>query len=131
MDFNVEKKEKFPITLQRNVAILFRIKGKLAGKYITISIAPAESNNYISTEFTNHLVIRESNIRGNLDIWDRKQIEISGLELNVGYYMVTSKFVVGLPWIKTLGTFIINAKKKFMVFSYKKKRITFQDITMK
>ena len=32
MDFNVEKKEKFPITLQRNVAILFRIKETLAGK---------------------------------------------------------------------------------------------------
>ena len=57
MDFNVEKKEKFPITLQKNVAILFRIKGKLAGKDTTISIAPAERNNYISTEFTNHLVI--------------------------------------------------------------------------
>ena len=36
MDFNVEKKEKFPISLQRNVAILFRIKGTLAGKDITI-----------------------------------------------------------------------------------------------
>ena len=47
MDFNVEKKEEFPISLQRNVALLFRIKGTLAGKDITISIAPAESNNYI------------------------------------------------------------------------------------
>ena len=40
MDFNVENKEVFPITLQKNVAILFRIKGKLVGKDITISIAP-------------------------------------------------------------------------------------------
>ena len=72
MDFNVEKKEKFPITLQRNVAILFRIKGTLAGKDITISIAPAESNNYISTEFANNLVIPESNIKEKLDFWDRK-----------------------------------------------------------
>ena len=84
MDFNVEKKEKFSITLKRNVAILFRIKGTLAGKDITISIAPAESNNYISTEFANHLVIPESNIREELDFWDIKQIEISGLQLNVG-----------------------------------------------
>ena len=66
MDFNVEKKEKFPITLQTNVAILFRIKGTLAGKDITISIAPAESNNYIGTEFANHLVILESNIGESL-----------------------------------------------------------------
>ena len=63
MDFNIEKKQNFPITLQKNVAILFRIKGTLARKDITISIAPAERNNYISIEFTNHLVFAESNIR--------------------------------------------------------------------
>ena len=143
MDFNVEKKERFPITLQRNVAKLFRIKWTLTGKDIIISIAPAESNNYISTEFSNHLVIPKSNISEGIDFWERKQIEISGLQLNVGDYMVTSKFIVsslwsfdgdiilGLPWIKTLGTFILNAEKKFITFSYKKKRITFQDITMK
>ena len=51
MDFNIEKKQKFPITLQKTIAILFRIKGTLAGKDITISIELAESNNYISTEF--------------------------------------------------------------------------------
>ena len=49
MDFNIEKKQNFPITLQKNVAILFRIKGTLAGKDIPISISPAERNNYIST----------------------------------------------------------------------------------
>ena len=98
MDFIVEKKEKFPITLQRNAAILFKIKGTLAGKDITISIAPAESNNYISTKFTNHLVIPESNIREKLDFSDRKQIEISGLQLNVGDYMVTLKFIVSSLW---------------------------------
>ena len=62
MDFNVEKKKNFPITLQKNVAILFRIKGTLARKDITISIAPNENNNYISIEFTNHLMIPKSNI---------------------------------------------------------------------
>ena len=88
-------------------------------------------------------MIPESNIREKLDFWDRKQIEISGLQLNVRDYMVTSKFIVsslwsfdgdiilGLPWIKTLGTFILNAENKFLIFSYKQKRITFQDITMK
>ena len=123
MDFNVEKKEKFPITLQINVAILFRIKGTFARKDFTISIAPVERNNYISTEFANHLVIPESNIREELYFLDKKRTEISGLQLSVGDYMVTSKFIVsslwsfdgdiilGLPWIKTLGTFILNAKK--------------------
>ena len=62
MDFNIEKMQIFPITLQKNVAILFRIKGTLAGKDITISIALAKSNNYISIDFANHLVILESNM---------------------------------------------------------------------
>ena len=69
MDFNIEKKQNFPITLQKNVSILFRIKGTLVGKDITISIAPTKSNNYISTEFVNHLVIPESNIGKELDFW--------------------------------------------------------------
>ena len=47
MDFKVEKMEKFPITLQKNVAILFRIKGTLAGKDITISITPSEEKKII------------------------------------------------------------------------------------
>ena len=62
------KRMKSFLSLQtRNVAILFIIKGTLAGKDITISIAPVESNNYISTEFTNHLVIPESNIGEGLE----------------------------------------------------------------
>ena len=83
MDFNVEKKEKIPIILKVNVAIVFRIKGILAGKDITISIALADSNNSISTICINHLVIPQSNIGEELDFWDMKQIEISGLQLNV------------------------------------------------
>ena len=74
MDFNIEKKQNFPITLQKNVAILFRIKGTFVGKDITIFIAPAKRNNYISTEFANHLVIPESNIREELDFWTKNEL---------------------------------------------------------
>ena len=57
--------------------------------------------------------------------------------------MATSKFIaislwsfdgdiiLGLHWIKTLGIFILNAEKKFLIFSYRKKKIALQDITMK
>ena len=72
-----------------------------------------------------------------------KQFEISDLQLNVGDYMVKSKFIVsslwsfdgdiilGLPWIKTLGTFILTVENKFLTFSYKKNKIKLQDTTMK
>ena len=63
----MKRKKRFPITSKINVSILFRIKGTLAGKDITISIALAEINNYISTEFSNHLVIPESNIGEGLE----------------------------------------------------------------
>ena len=83
MDFNVEKKEKFPITLKINVIILFRIKGTLAGKDITIFFELVESNNCIRTEFAIHLVIPEPNIGEEIDFWDKKQIEMSSLQLNI------------------------------------------------
>ena len=38
---------------------------------------------------------------------------------------------LGLPWIKTLGTFILNVEKKFLAFPYRKKKITLSDINMK
>ena len=72
MDFNIEKKQDFPITLQKNAAVLFRIKGTIVRKDITISITPAERNNYIITKFANHLVIPESNIREELEFLDKK-----------------------------------------------------------
>ena len=53
----------------------YYFKGKLAGKDITIFIAPAERNNYINTEFTNHLVIPESNIREELTFWTKNKLK--------------------------------------------------------
>jgi hypothetical protein len=47
--------------------------------------------------------------------------------------MYTKKIgiILRLPWFKKLGTFILNMKKKFVTFPYKKKMMTFQDTTMK
>jgi len=33
--------------------------------------------------------------------------------------------------METLGSFILNTKKKFLTFSYRKKKITLQDVTLK
>ena len=33
--------------------------------------------------------------------------------------------------MKTLGSFFLNTKKKFLTFSYKNKKITLQDVTLK
>ena len=42
--------------------------------------------------------------------------------------------ILGSPWVQTLGTFILSTKKKFLTFSYKKKKkkkITLQNVKMK
>ena len=133
--------ERFPETRSACVRTLFNIKGSLAGRDIIISISPTERSNYVSPKCANQLVIPESNIVETN--FFGKQYDISNLHLNIGYYTFTSKFtvqtlsfndsdiVLGSPWMKTLGSFILNTKKKFLTFSYKKKKIMLQDVTLK
>ncbi len=138
-----KKEIRIPKTSKDYINVLFQIKGRIGGKDIIISIAPNENNNYISDKLANQLAIPESNIGKRLNILDEKQYEISNLQLNIGDYTFTSQFIVqslwsdngdiilGSTWMDTLGTFILNTKKKFLTFSHKKKKITLQDIATK
>ena len=38
---------------------------------------------------------------------------------------------LGLSWMETLGAIILNMKKRFLTFPYKKKQIKLQDVSMK
>jgi len=78
--------------------VLFIITGTLAEKDITISIASTEHNNDISVEFSNHLVIPESNIVEGVDFWDKKLYKVSDLQLNSVDYNFVSKFIVRSLW---------------------------------
>ena len=110
--------------------VLFQIKGTIRGKDITISIAHDKHNTYISVEFSNELAIPRTNISERLDFSNNKEYAISDLQWNIGYYTGVSQFiakslwssngdlVLGLLWLKTLGTFILNAEKKFLTFPY-------------
>jgi hypothetical protein len=142
MESNIEEKRRFPKTFSKTIYALFRIKGTLAGKDIIISIAPTQDNNYVSTECANQLVIPESNIIETIDSMGEKQYDISNLQLSIGDYTFVSQFTVkslfhddsdiilGSSWMEALGSFILNTKKKFLTFSYKKKKITLQDSTL-
>jgi hypothetical protein len=44
-------------------------------------------------------------------------------------YKEEINIIIGLPWFKNLGTFILNMEKKFVTFPYKEKMITLQDTT--
>jgi hypothetical protein len=120
----MRKKEDF-LKLQKNFAsVLLRVKGTLGGKDITISIACPPNNNYVSTKFTNQLVIPESNITEKIGLWNEKQYDISNLQLNIGDYTFVSPFTIGSlwsddgdillgsPWMETLGSFILNTERR-------------------
>ena len=86
----------------------------------TISIAPDEQNKYISDEFANELAIPDSNIGERLDFCKNKEYAISDLQWNIEDYTGALQFIVkslwssnrdlvlGLSWLETLGTFILN-----------------------
>ena len=88
-------------------------------------------------------MIPELNIIEKLYFSGTKQCEITDLQLNIGDYTFILKFfvqsllindsdiVLGSPWIETLGSFILNMKKKFLTLSHKKKKIMLQDVTLK
>jgi hypothetical protein len=114
--------------------MLFRIKVTLVGKDIIISIAPTHDNNYVSIDCVNQLVIPESNIIETIDSMGEKQYDIRNLQLSIGDYTFVSQFIIkylfcddsdivlGSSWMEALGSFILNMKKKFLTFSYKKKK---------
>ena len=69
------------------------------------------------------------------------EYEIKNLQVTIDGYRYISQFnvtqlikrdvgiVLGSPWLETLGNFILNMEIKFLTFSYKKKKVTLQDIT--
>jgi hypothetical protein len=73
---------------------------------------------------------------------DEKQYDISNLQLSIGDYTFVSQFTVkylfcddshiilGSSWMEALGFFILNTKKKFLAFSYKKKKKTLHDSSL-
>ena len=82
------------------------------------------------------------NIGERESLFGRKEYEINDLQLTIDHYEYISEFcvitllnkevdiILGRPWFKELGTFILNTKNKFLMFLYKK-MVTFQDMTTK
>lgn len=135
------KAGRFPKTKYNYVSVLFRNKGSIAEKDVTIAISPTKDKNYINPKIENQLVIPK-NIIKKLDCYNNKKYELTNLQLNIRDYTFISQFsvqnlwsdqgdiILGSPQMGTLSSFILNTKKKFLTFSYKKKKITLQDVTV-
>jgi hypothetical protein len=122
---------------------VFTLKGSIQGKEVNIIISLDHKENYINIDLANQLLIQEPNIIEKEDIFRKTQYEIKDLLVTIDDYEDISQFkvatmykkefdiILGLPWFGKLGTFILNTEKRFLTFSYKKKMMTFQDITMR
>jgi hypothetical protein len=112
------------------------LKGNIQGREVNIVISLDYNANYMNIDLANQLLIPEPNIIGKEDYFRIKelQVAIDEYEYITQFYVTTTyqeevDIVIGLPWFKSLGTFILNMEKKFVTFPYKEKLIALQDTT--
>jgi hypothetical protein len=92
--------------------------------------------NYTNIDLANQLLIPEMNIIRKEDYFQIKELQVTIDEHEyISQFYVTTMYqeevdiVIGLPWFKSPGTYILNIEKKFVTFPYKEKMITLQDTT--
>jgi hypothetical protein len=114
------------------------LKGSIQGREVNIIISLDHNENYINIDLANQLLIPEPNIIEKEDIFQIKELQVTIDEYEyISQFNVTTMYkeeidiIIGLPWFKNLGTFILNMEKKFVTFPYKEKMMTFQDTTMR
>jgi hypothetical protein len=132
---------RFPQTYIKYADPLLKVNGIIQGRNINIAICPTVRKNHINVDLANQLMVFESNIIENDMCLSDEKYDINNLQLSMGDYKFTAKFnvvsiyrvdiILGSTWVDTLGTFIFNTRRKFLTFSYKKKKFTLQDATMK
>jgi hypothetical protein len=119
--------------------LIFR--GNIQEKEINIHICPDKKKNHISIDLANQLIIPKTSVIETKDLFGNKY-DIKDLPLTLEDYKLVSNFevttiyekevdiVLGSTWLETLGSLILNFEKKFLMFSYKKKKITLHDVSM-
>jgi hypothetical protein len=112
------------------------LKGNIQGREVNIVISLDYNANYMNIDLANQLLIPETNIIRKEDYFRIKELQVTIDEYEyISQFYVTTMYqeevdiIIGLPWFKSLGTFILNIEKKFVTFPYKEKMITLQDTT--
>jgi hypothetical protein len=143
MEFCGGKQGRFPPTYKKYLDPLLKVNGIIQEKNINIPICPTTRKNHINIDLENQLMVLEPDIIKNYTCLSDEKYDIKNLQLSMGNYIFTAKFnvisiyqdsvetILGSTWVDTLGTFIFNTRRKFLTFSYKKKKFTLQDATMK
>jgi hypothetical protein len=139
----VKNKEDSLLLIKKYVDPLLKVNGIIQRNNINIAICSTARKNHINIDLENQLMVLEPNIIENDMCLSDEKYDIKNLQLSIGDYKFTAKFIVvsiyqdsvdiilGSTWVDTLGTFIFNTRRKFLTFSFKKKKFTLQDATMK
>lgn len=106
-EYNMDSKTKikegrFLETVPTDAKVLFKFKGILARKDVTIAISLAKDKNYINPKIANQLVISELNIVKKLDFFNKKCYDIKSLQLNIEDYTFISQFIVKALFLTTV-----------------------------
>jgi hypothetical protein len=93
-------------------------------------------SSHINVDLANQLMVLEPNIIENDTCLFDGKYEIKNPQLSIDEYKLIGQFnvvsmyqgsvdiILGSTWVDTLGTFIFNTRRKFLTFSYKKKKFT-------
>jgi hypothetical protein len=127
---------RFPPTYKKYADPLLKVNGIIQGKNINITICLTARKNHINVDLENQLMVLEPNIIENEMCLSDEKYDFKNLQLSIGdYKFIAQSNVVSIyhnnvdiilesTWVDTLGTFIFNTRRKFLTFSYKKKKIT-------
>jgi hypothetical protein len=116
------------------VDYLLKVNGIIQGRNINIVIFWDTRKILINVDLANQLMVSEPNIIENEMGLSNEKYEFKNLQLSIGDYKFIAQFnvvsmyqdsvdiILGSTWVDTLGTFIFNTRRKFLTFSYKRRK---------
>ena len=131
-------KGRFSHVPSKTPMAMLKVCGIFDESPIDISICPTTKENFINVDLSNQLLVPKSSIVKNKSNED----QINELPLQINDYNFASQFIIaaiddklvdimlGSNWLEILGTFIVNAKRKYMTFFHGKSEITIHYLSL-
>ena len=118
---------------------LLKVHGCIQQDKVIVSINPSCKNNYINVDLTHRLKVLTDNICStqvdgeHVQVFKDQKITVDKYALHYDFHSIdmdNDDIVLGYPWMQSVGTINLNVDKKFLKLWYKKKKVTFQDISL-
>ena len=118
---------------------ILKFHGCIQKENILVSISPSCKQNFIHVNLGKNLKVPSKYIQIT-HVDGEKFQNCKDLKITMDKYVLHSAFysldmdgvdvVLGYPWMQSKGVVNINVENKFLKFWYKKKKITFQDMSL-